>query len=75
MIFKIAFLAKTQLANVTLVLLEIFMDTFNVSSKMCMVESRIITQITFEGLLVFMNPFNMQCKCTFLTRSLLANFA
>ncbi len=46
---KIDFLAKALLTYTTLVLFEFFMDTFNVSSHVCMIESRIITQITFRG--------------------------
>ncbi len=66
--FKISFLTKAELTNVTLVLLEIFMNTFNVFSYLCLFESGIITQITFKDLLVFMHHFNMPLSIETLLR-------
>jgi hypothetical protein len=48
------------------------MNTFNVPSEVCKLESRIYN-ITFERLLVFMNPFNMDFECIIQTKALLAD--
>jgi hypothetical protein len=59
MAIKSFFLPKALMTNTTLVLFEVFMDAFNVSSDVGLFECRIITKITFEGLFVGMSHLNV----------------
>jgi len=73
MSIKMAFVAKTLLTNAALMLFHIFMNTFNVFSKVRMLASRITAQITIERSDVFMHILYMLFKIVFLAKALVTN--
>jgi hypothetical protein len=60
--FQSSLLTKTLLTNVALMWFEIFMNTLHVFSYIIAVERRILTQMTFVFLLVFVNHLCMALK-------------
>jgi hypothetical protein len=69
--FECIFPTKALWTNgILMVLFQIFIDTFFKFFQACMLECRMIT---FERLLVFMNPNNMHFECIFLIKALLTN--